>query len=72
MAWGQSVPLDYIEQAVNLASQEFIKGFLAGQFALLFLIFIIVKFFFLRGSIETNIEQNRPIASPKVLHQFIF
>ncbi|KAI9207787.1 uncharacterized protein BJ171DRAFT_491480 [Polychytrium aggregatum] len=45
-----------IEAAVNLASKEFIKGFIAGQIILCILIFFLLKVFLLRSGGETKIE----------------
>ncbi|KAI8916192.1 hypothetical protein EDD86DRAFT_185713 [Gorgonomyces haynaldii] len=45
-----------LEQAVNLANKEFIKGFISGQLLLCTLIFFLVKMFLLRNSAETRLE----------------
>jgi maintenance of morphology protein 1 len=45
-------------EAVNLANKEFIKGFVAGQVILAFLIFILLKVFLFRGATETKLEMN--------------
>jgi hypothetical protein len=51
--------LEYIEQAVNLASQEFVKGFLAGQLVLIVCFVFLFKYFLLRNSFETRAERSQ-------------
>ncbi|KAJ1546091.1 ERMES complex subunit mmm1 [Cladochytrium tenue] len=48
-----------LEAAVNLASKEFIKGFIAGQIILCILLFFLVTVFLLRNGEETRIEMTR-------------
>lgn len=45
-----------VQAAVNLANQEFIKGFIFGQIILAILIFALLKVFLFRGSAETRLE----------------
>ncbi|KAI9340672.1 hypothetical protein DFJ73DRAFT_844769 [Zopfochytrium polystomum] len=58
-----------LEAAVNLASKEFIKGFIAGQVILCLLLFFLVQVFLLRNGEETKIEmtkRKRTLWQPKV------
>jgi maintenance of morphology protein 1 len=58
-----------VEDAVQLANGEFIKGFIAGQFILCILIFFLLKVFLLRNSTETRESLTRKTKSfilPKV------
>jgi maintenance of morphology protein 1 len=50
-----------IEQAVQLANGEFIKGFIAGQVILCVLIFFLLKVFLFRNSAETKLELQKVI-----------
>ena len=52
----ETVQSETVQAAVNLANQEFIKGFLAGQIILCLLIFFLLKIFLFRGGRETKIE----------------
>ncbi|KAI8809232.1 hypothetical protein BJ742DRAFT_677040 [Cladochytrium replicatum] len=46
----------YFQHEVNLASREFIKGFVFGQLGFCILAFFLLKLFFFRGSDETKVE----------------
>lgn len=51
-----SYATDTVQAAINLANQEFIKGFLAGQLIFALLLFLLLKLFLFRGRAETRIE----------------
>ncbi|KAJ3083528.1 hypothetical protein HK102_001027, partial [Quaeritorhiza haematococci] len=64
-----------LEAAVNLASKEFMKGFIAGQIILCILFFFLLKVFLLRNGEETRIEiakkrRERKLFEPKAIAKY--
>ncbi|KAJ1551823.1 ERMES complex subunit mmm1, partial [Nowakowskiella sp. JEL0078] len=64
---GHNSAFELLKNEVNLANQEFFKGFIAGQIALILLLFFLINVFLLQGASGTKQDLlRRNLNKPKV------